>query len=324
MNPEIQKLIDMALSDGVLSSKEREIILRKAKSLGEDVDEIEIFLENQISNFSSETNNSVNQKSSSKEGEIRKCPSCGSVVKSFQIKCLDCGHEFSGSKVLSSKQKLHNELNDAEREIRSSKLSGLEKLEGAQAYDRKVNARKASIISSFPLPNNKEEILEFFNWAIHESMNTGAAHDDGTLRKAWRAKANELRSKINLELSNDSHAQLLIKEFDRSAKKIILSRPLKLLIIFILGFILLVTMFIIMSENADDSIQKEKERLELIVDKIYEDINEKNYDAALIKASTLKWENTESYSHSEKEMVPIWDDKRDEIIKAIEKAKNSN
>jgi uncharacterized tellurite resistance protein B-like protein len=323
MKQEIQKLIDLALSDGVLSSKEREIILRKAKSLGEDVDEVEMFLENQISNFSSKNKDSVDQKSSLKEGEIRKCPSCGAVVKSFQIKCLDCGHEFRESKVLSSKQKLHNELNVAEREIRSSKLSGLDKLGGPQVYDLKVNARKASIISSFPLPNNKEDILEFFNWAIHESMNTGAAHDDGTLRKAWRAKAKELRSKINLELSNDSHAQLLIKEFDRSAKKIIIPRQIKILIGFIIFFILMGVFFNVMSRSADDSIQKEKERLEAIVSKIYEDVNEENYDAALIKASTLKWENIESYYKSEIEMIPIWDDKRNEIIKAIEKSKKS-
>jgi hypothetical protein len=81
--------------------------------------------------------------------------------------------------------------------------------------------------------------------------------------------------------------------------------------------------FNVMSRSADDSIQKEKERLEAIVSKIYEDVNEENYDAALIKASTLKWENIESYYKSEIEMIPIWDDKRNEIIKAIEKSKKS-
>ena len=48
MNSEIRKLIDMALSDGVLSSKEREIILRKAKSLGEDVDEGPMTLKQEV------------------------------------------------------------------------------------------------------------------------------------------------------------------------------------------------------------------------------------------------------------------------------------
>ena len=171
MNSQLEKLIKLALSDGLLTNKEKEIILRKAEKLGEDVDEVEIYLENIISNPSQVSlvnNDSVKENTTSKEGEIKKCPSCGSIVESFKIKCVDCGHEYRGSKVLSSKQKLHNELTIAEGKIRSKELSGIDKLSGYQVYDLKVNARKASIVSSFPLPNNKEDILEFFNWAIQE------------------------------------------------------------------------------------------------------------------------------------------------------------
>ena len=52
MNPEIEKLIEMALSDGQLTDKEREIILRKAEKLGLDVDEVEMYLEGKLSSFS--------------------------------------------------------------------------------------------------------------------------------------------------------------------------------------------------------------------------------------------------------------------------------
>lgn len=45
MNPEIEKLIEMALADGRVTDKEREIILRKAEKLGLDVDEVEMYLE---------------------------------------------------------------------------------------------------------------------------------------------------------------------------------------------------------------------------------------------------------------------------------------
>ena len=38
MHPEIKKLIEMALSDGQVSEKERKIILHKAEKLGLDVD----------------------------------------------------------------------------------------------------------------------------------------------------------------------------------------------------------------------------------------------------------------------------------------------
>ena len=48
MNPEIEKLIKMALADGQVTDKEREIILRKAEKLGLDGDEVEMYLEGSI------------------------------------------------------------------------------------------------------------------------------------------------------------------------------------------------------------------------------------------------------------------------------------
>ena len=48
MHPEIEKLIEMALADGQVTEKEREIILRKAEKIGLDVDVVEMYLEGKI------------------------------------------------------------------------------------------------------------------------------------------------------------------------------------------------------------------------------------------------------------------------------------
>lgn len=48
MHPEIEKLVEMALADGQVTDKEREIILRKAEKLGLDVDEVEMYLEGSL------------------------------------------------------------------------------------------------------------------------------------------------------------------------------------------------------------------------------------------------------------------------------------
>ena len=48
MHQEIKGLIDLALADGQITKKEREIILRKAEKLGLDVDKLEIYLEGEI------------------------------------------------------------------------------------------------------------------------------------------------------------------------------------------------------------------------------------------------------------------------------------
>ncbi len=45
MHPDLEKFVDMALDDGILTDKEREILFRKAEKLGEDLDEFEMELE---------------------------------------------------------------------------------------------------------------------------------------------------------------------------------------------------------------------------------------------------------------------------------------
>lgn len=70
MNPEIDKLINLALTDGQVTDKEREIILRKAEKLGLDVDEVEMYLEGKLGlhpdNLSNEKNPSKVEKTSDK------------------------------------------------------------------------------------------------------------------------------------------------------------------------------------------------------------------------------------------------------------------
>jgi hypothetical protein len=47
-NEQLEKLVDMALIDEVLSEKEREVLKRKAESSGFDPDEFEIVLESKL------------------------------------------------------------------------------------------------------------------------------------------------------------------------------------------------------------------------------------------------------------------------------------
>lgn len=66
MNPEIEKLINMALADGQVTDKEREIILRKAEKLGIDVDEMEMYLEGRLGS------SNINFESSNQNHELNK------------------------------------------------------------------------------------------------------------------------------------------------------------------------------------------------------------------------------------------------------------
>lgn len=48
MHPEIEKLIDLALADGQITEKERNVILKKAAELDVDADEVEMVLDGKI------------------------------------------------------------------------------------------------------------------------------------------------------------------------------------------------------------------------------------------------------------------------------------
>lgn len=69
MHPDIEKLISIAKENGDLTEKQREIILRKAEKIGEDVDEVELRLDLLGSSFKPKT--TTNFKS--------RCPHCGAI-----------------------------------------------------------------------------------------------------------------------------------------------------------------------------------------------------------------------------------------------------
>jgi hypothetical protein len=74
MDSNIEKLVNMALEDGVITDKEREILFRKADALGIDLDEFEMYLENQLGRMknNAEVNKPVSNNSVSKEENKRK------------------------------------------------------------------------------------------------------------------------------------------------------------------------------------------------------------------------------------------------------------
>ena len=45
MNPELEKFIDFAVTDGEVTEKEKTILIRKAEELGVDLDEMEMVLD---------------------------------------------------------------------------------------------------------------------------------------------------------------------------------------------------------------------------------------------------------------------------------------
>ena len=106
LTPELEQLIQYALADGVLTDKERAVLMKKAEAAGADLDEFEMILEAKLH----EAKKAAAPKASNKEGEVRKCPHCGSPVSSFRSTCQECGHEFRNTTAVRSATDLFERL----------------------------------------------------------------------------------------------------------------------------------------------------------------------------------------------------------------------
>ncbi len=135
MNPEIEKLINLALTDGQVTDREREIILRKAEKLGLDVDEVEMYLEGKLGlqpdNLSNEKNSSIVKKTSDKPKTPIKRTFTPKVVKHIEPAILDKEKEL----------KLKIEELNKEKSILFEKIESLND-ELKIPYDYLVDQRK--------------------------------------------------------------------------------------------------------------------------------------------------------------------------------------
>ncbi len=91
MHPEIEKLIDLALVDGHITDKERNVILNKAAEYGISSDEVEMIWE---------AKKTLLEKSS--VGAQIKCPACGARISGLSKTCT-CGFVFNTGTIQETK-----------------------------------------------------------------------------------------------------------------------------------------------------------------------------------------------------------------------------
>jgi hypothetical protein len=169
MKPELEKLVDMALADKVLTEKERQVLFKKAQEMGIDLDEFEVYLDGRLQIATQATQNSSAPKSE-KLGEVRKCPGCGAIVPPLKTACVECGLELRNSGVSSAMSEFQERL---------------------QRGDTK---QQLDTIKTFAVPNNKEDMIEFLTMAIANAQQA----TDRKLQEAWLTKADNVIMKMRL------------------------------------------------------------------------------------------------------------------------------
>ena len=115
---ELDDLIQEYLTDGVLTEKERSVILRKAAGMGLDTEEIDLYLEAQIQKIQQAADAVTRQRKG------KTCPYCGASVPQLTEKCPYCGENITP------------EASDELKEIFDNLETALIDLKDAKEYKR--------------------------------------------------------------------------------------------------------------------------------------------------------------------------------------------
>ena len=140
---ELNKLIEASLVDGVITDQERTVIRKRALLEGVDPDEVDLMLDAEIQK--------IRQKQEEAVAKVKKCPACGEIIPAMSVICPSCGYEFRDIEANSSVKNLFSMVN----EIYSS-----------NEKDSAKEERLKMVINNFPVPNTKEDILEFLFLAV--------------------------------------------------------------------------------------------------------------------------------------------------------------
>ena len=242
LTPELEQLINYALEDGVLTDKERSVLMRKAQAAGADLDEFEMILDAKLHEVQKTAAAAAQKSNSNKHGEVRKCPACGAMVSAFSTRCSECGFEFNNVEANKSANTLFEKLQALEmekaRELAQHEESKNKQLlalserhnsggtltkifanngaaqneerddlirtleKGARLIERKYMDAKINMIKVFAVPNTKGDLLELL------SMASSSAYDnDGVIgpeEEAWLQKTDQIYQKLVICAAGDN------------------------------------------------------------------------------------------------------------------------
>ncbi len=86
---ELDDLIQEYLTDGIISAKERQVLLNKAQSLGLNVDEVDLYIDAQQQKADQAVAAAMNKRRG------KTCPYCGSSIPELTDKCPNCGNNIT-------------------------------------------------------------------------------------------------------------------------------------------------------------------------------------------------------------------------------------
>lgn len=291
-NPQLEALINAALADGELSESEKMILFRKAQELGVDLAEFDMVLSAKLfekrqamEEAKRASMATAPEPKSNKYGSVKKCPSCGANVKSFQVVCSECGVEFHDVETASKAAEAFSEkLLELDGAIaRSVVLTDTVKVENSISFTTilkwlffwpfilgyyaivfaisslkgesltPIEEQKRNYIATYSIPTSRAEMLNFmtlFSSNVIEvdvlDLFVKEKRKVNTWNKTWLQKMEYIREKASVSMASDAEAMSKIEELFSVAEAKYKRTNIKLLTIAILPAILIV-IFLILS-----------------------------------------------------------------------------
>lgn len=126
--------------------------------------------------------NTQSQRKTVYDGVMHKCPHCGEILNSFTSICPACGYELRGTAATTSVEKLYKNIQAA-----------------------KSDSEVVRLVKMFPIPNSREDILEFMVLAssnFNEDYYMAHMGED-SISDAWLSKIEQCHKKARLTLSDE-------------------------------------------------------------------------------------------------------------------------
>lgn len=247
-------------------------------------------------------------------GKIYKCPNCGEILNSFEATCPACGYELRGAQASNSIQKLAEEINRLEFEralfddgkkkhsLLSSKnlLDFIARARENSSENSKVSLtdkRIANLIKTFPVPNTKEDVLEFMILAsanidtnVLDSSSASIKDQEGQrlISDAWVSKLEQVYQKAKITFGDTSDFQEIENLYNCRQKQIKRGRNKSTReTILAFGIIALIFVGTFIGINIGD--KNEQTRMEHLVGEIEVALENGEYELAMMNALSIEF-----------------------------------
>ena len=227
LSKELEEIVEAALADGVLTDKERAVLHKRAQAEGVDPDELDIVLDGRLAKMKRSEDwlrpappqNLANQKL----GNVVKCPNCGAQVKGGSAVCTECGYVFTNVSANSSAEKLQAKLDEFNRR-QEQREDSRGNARSSLSDKRRAIENKMDIISMFPVPNTREDLLEFLTMLQARANATGPRHGKGLgdtedLSYAYWLLYTNCINKAKLSFPNDNDFQYYFQTYEKQLQK---------------------------------------------------------------------------------------------------------